>query len=215
MTSEEIIAMREKLGLSRKQLVQLIDVPYETLCRWEKGKRSPSKFYEAQLRRLTGEVEFQKLKQEWIFLAPNIQRVKNVVSTNDTMMFGTIHALFDENETIFLATIHLRPDARTLKDLKEDYIQNQDTVSGNERKRVLGFFVAVDKETRPSCHMLMFMKESAMFEGGYCVIYSKAEDNIVVWKYCAREPLDPRSDSLRPIPYLILGNRASHLFLGK
>jgi transcriptional regulator with XRE-family HTH domain len=200
MTSEEVIAVREKLGLSRKELAQRIDVPYETLCRWENGNRSPSKYYETQLRKLSGNIIFHRLKQQWIFLAPNIKHIRTVVSRSKGIMFGTVHALLDQNESLFLATVRLRPNARSLHDLKP-YISNEKNSSRHQRRRIVGFFVAVDRKTSPGLHMLSFMNGS----GGHCVVYSKEENDFVVWKCSSGEPLDPKNVLVHPIPYLILG----------
>jgi len=204
MTSEEVIAVREKLGLSRKELAQLIDVRYETLCRWENSNRSPSKYHETQLRKLSGNIEFHRLKQQWIFLAPNIKHIRTVVSRSKRIMFGTVHALFDQNETLFLATVRLRPNARSLNDLKP-FISNEKHSSRNQQKRIVGFFVAVDRKTRPGYHMLSFMTGGGIFDKGHCVVYSKEDDDIAVWKCCSGEPLDPKNDLVRTIPYLVVG----------
>lgn len=198
MTSEEVIAVREKLGWSRKKLAEMIDVRYETLCRWENGNRSPSKYFETKLRKLPGNIEFHRLKQQWIFLAPNIKHIKTVVSRIEGIVFGTVHALFDQNKILFLATVRLRPNARSLNDLKP-FISNEKNSSRNQRRRIVGFFVAVDRKTRPGQHMLSFMNGCE----GHCVIYSKEDDDIVVWKLNSGEPL--ANDLVCSIPYLILG----------
>lgn len=205
MTSEEVIAVREKLGLSRKELAQLIDVRYETLCRWENGNRSPSKYHETQLRKLSGNIEFHRLKQQWIFLAPNIKHIRTVVSRSKRIMFGTVHALFDQNETLFLVTVRLRPNARTLNDLKP-FISNDKNSSRNQRRRIVGFFIAVDRKTRPGGHIISFMEDCYHYDANNCVIYSKAEDDIYVWKLPPYDnPMDTRNDQIQQIPYLIVG----------
>ena len=40
MSNKDLIALREKYGLSRKQLCDAIGIPYRTLQSWELGERS-------------------------------------------------------------------------------------------------------------------------------------------------------------------------------
>jgi transcriptional regulator with XRE-family HTH domain len=204
MTSEEVIAIREKLRLSRKQLVHLLEVPYETLCRWENGKRSPSKFYEAQLRKLSGKIEFPKLEEKWIFVAPNIQRIKNAVCKTEGIMFGTVHGLVDQSESLFLAIVRLRPHARTLNDLKH-CIGDQERSPGNQRRRIVGFFISADRQIRPRDRIALFIKRHRISKADHFVIYNKAQDEITVWKSCPYLAVDSKEDSVVPIPYLVVG----------
>lgn len=200
MTGKEIIALREKLELSRKQLAQMIKVPYETLCRWENEKRSPSKYYEAQLRELSGGKEFQKLESQWIFKASNIKHIKSVVSMNNQIKFGLAHVLYDEEETIYLATIRLHPNANTLYDL-QPFIPISNQQQTPERRQIFGFFIADDKIIRPSEYIETFMNTWRADYVSNCIIYNKAKDDIYVWKLSTSE----YGFVTQPIPFIILG----------
>jgi len=202
MRSEDVIAIREQLGLSRKKLAELLGTPYETVCRWENGKRSPSKSYEAQLRTLAGEIAVRKPEISWIFKASNVQRVRNRVFECKRPVLGTVHALFDKNQSTFVASIRLRPNAMALNDLKA-YIQNGKPASIHENGGIVGFFSARNRGTCPDGqNLLPFMRT---YQLAYCVIYTRAEDCFYVWRLNPFLHVDTKQDRAYLVPYIVVG----------
>jgi len=180
MTSDEVRVIREKLRLTRKELAQQLAVPYETLCRWENGNRSPSKSYEAKLRQLSGSTPSQR-DEHWIFLSSNLRRVRHVVAQTRGLVLGTVHALVDPSNQFFLARIRLRPDVASMNDL-EQYFSTQT----RREMRTVGFFAAGDGNICPTKHILQFMVSLRGID--HCVLFTRGRQIMTVWRLCSPWP---------------------------
>ncbi len=201
MTSNEVRGIRERLGVSRKEFAQRLSVPYETLCRWENGNRSPSKIYEAKLRELSGR-GCSQVQELWIFLGSNLLRVKRAVAERQGLVLGTVHAPLDPSNQFVLARIRLRPEAHSLKDLGRYF-----SAPPRPEMRIVGFFAAGDGDIRPVGWILQCMVAERSRGGDCCVLFSRDRQIITVWRLCPWPPADITQDSqcARPIPHRVLG----------
>lgn len=200
MKSDDIISIRKKLGVSRKELAEFMEIPYETLCRWENGKRSPSKFYENQLLKLSGNIELKVREEKLIFTDSNLQHIKEIVSQKNDLVFGTLHALTDDSESVLLVEICVRLDVHILDDLGK-YLNIQKTSPTNIAGQVIGFFVATDKRIRPANQMEAFMCDK---KKNYCVTYDITKENFAVWKLYPHRSSRLSAPCVRPLPYLVV-----------
>ncbi len=206
MTGEEVIKIRQKLGLSRKRLAQLIEAPYETLCRWEKGKRSPSKFYANQLRKLAAKQQPERVAEQWVFTASHMKRIQNAISMTEGTTFGTVHALFDQNRMLFLGRISLLPDAHTVDDLK-CYFPKQRLQSDDEQWRIVGLFAAQHKEMPDFGNMWGLMVSNRTFDLGvdHGITYSGEKEKMEIWRLPSHCGLNVRGGVPYRVTYFIVG----------
>ena len=55
MTPEEIKSLRKELGLTQKELGDLIGANAESVARWERGERKPLSVFLEKLKKIAGE----------------------------------------------------------------------------------------------------------------------------------------------------------------
>ncbi len=194
MTSEEIINIRKNLNMSRNEFSHFLSIPYETLCRWENGKRSPSNFYEAKLRSIAGKVDVGLLQEQCILIRSNVEHIKAVVAKNEGPVFGTVLMLSDEQERVYVVTIRLFPRAKNLGEL-DSYIRPSSLPPRIGTHRSLAFFIAADRIVHPRNVLRNFVLNQTR----YCVVYNRSEDGFAIWK------LRHGQDAVEPIPYTIVG----------
>lgn len=58
---EQLIELREKTGMNRKEFTEFFQIPYRTMTDWERGERQMSDYL---LRLLAYKVEMEKLEKE-------------------------------------------------------------------------------------------------------------------------------------------------------
>lgn len=200
MTGKEIVAIREGHRLTRKEFAQLLQVPYATLCRWENERRPPSRFYEDRIRSLSAQTTLRAERQpeQWVFMASNLRDVKNNVLLQDHRAFGTIHALWDDLRSVFIASVHLRPGVSRLEELGQ-FISNPP----QDKEGVVGVFVATDLPFQPRDHTVSFMNKYHERGANHCLVYEQIPNAMTLWKF---DPSRNReSDRTLQIPYLTVG----------
>lgn len=60
---EQLIELREKTGMNRKQFAQYFDIPYRTMTDWERGERQMPEYL---LRLLAYKVEMERLNKKGV-----------------------------------------------------------------------------------------------------------------------------------------------------
>ncbi len=58
LTGTDLLAIREKLGLTRKEFADRVGVTVAGLCRWEKDERFPRREHMVELNKLADEAEY-------------------------------------------------------------------------------------------------------------------------------------------------------------
>ena len=74
MTPEKIMGLRKILGLSRRELANLLCISETAVFRWETGTNSPTGFYLAVLKGLSKGVHRAVIKQELAGLSEELAR---------------------------------------------------------------------------------------------------------------------------------------------
>lgn len=60
---KQLIELREKTGMNRKQFAQYFDIPYRTMTDWERGERQMPEYL---LRLLAYKVEMERLNKKGV-----------------------------------------------------------------------------------------------------------------------------------------------------
>jgi len=60
---DQLIELREKTGMNRKQFAQYFDIPYRTMTDWERGERQMPEYL---LRLLAYKVEMERLGKKGV-----------------------------------------------------------------------------------------------------------------------------------------------------
>ena len=208
MTSEEILAIRRSLGLSRRQLASLMGTTYETLCRWENGHRVPSTAYASKLRDLVRKERQEETQEHWIMWAPNIRSVLKEVRSSQGLVLGSIHAPLDPTGRYYVATIRLQPHAKSQLDL-HGLISVEMRDSRPKRLHLVGCFVGGDNKTHPTDHIIMFMKKGLAIGADHCVLCDRVTEKLTVWKLASNAGLKRDNADVVSFGYSVIGDKKS------
>jgi len=203
MKSNEIVAIRNRLGVSRRELASLIGTTYETLCRWENGQREPSGSNERRLREIAGGVGRPNDAEHWILLQRNVCSVLSTIRASEGLVLGTVHALLDPDHRYFVAAIYLKHNTRSILEL-HDFISLEHSGSRARRLPLVGCFVAGGNKICPTDHIKMFMQKGRTIGADHCILCDRASEEISVWKLTARTSLVPDVADVQRLPHVIV-----------
>ena len=202
MDNIEIIKIREKIGLTKKEFAALIGVPYETLCRWEKGSRKPSKVYEKIIYEVIGRKNPISTEQRWIFTAANIKQITHIVHSDKRPFFGIVNAVRDADKKYFIMEISIIQDAYRVEDLKK-YFHEKHTSKGKLHYNLVGCFFAGNSRKYPPDNIKRLMVDGLTSGAGYCVMLNRDINEITLWEHCGL-PSSLNSEYVKPIDYIIV-----------
>ncbi|MBN1344872.1 MAG: helix-turn-helix domain-containing protein [Phycisphaerae bacterium] len=203
MTKDEIRAIRDKMRLSRKDFAKLLGTPYETLCRWENGQRSPSRFYESKLREVSGTRMSDETGEVWIFNAANLIRVSRAVAHAQGDVYGIVYAPADWRKRFVVARIRIRPELRSLEDTAEYFNGPKDP-----RLYAVASFVAKDHGVHPSVLLVQFMKEMRFKDIEHCVLFDRNTREMGVWRVRPATPARLTGEYVLRVAYHVVGTEA-------
>lgn len=202
MDNKKIIEIREKIGLTKKEFAALIGVPYENLCRWEKGSRKPSKVYEKLIYDVIGRKAHIGNEQHWILTSANIKHIKNIIHSDKRPFFGVVNALRDADKKYFIMEISVIQDAHRVEDLKK-YFHEKHTSEGKLHYNLVGCFFAGNSKKYPPDNVKRLMKDGLISNAGYCVMLNRDNDEITLWEHCG-VPTNLNSEFVKLIQYIIV-----------
>jgi len=198
--------IRNSLHLSRQELAQRIGTSYETICRWEKGKRQPSNVYIAKLLELHAKRGGggERTESQWVFWDSNLDRVKRAAMRNPGLTLGIVRAVNDLTGRFFLATIQLCPEVPSMLDLRPRMIELTKARAAR-RTRIVGAFVGGDGKKEPKDAPVMLMRDGTSSGANHCVLFDRRTEQLTLWRLKERFSPYSNDECLEELAYSVIG----------
>ncbi len=205
MTADEVRHFRISFGYSRRDFARLLGAPYETICRWENGDRSPSPLYQTKIRETFGQKGFAQSEEHWVFWEPNLRSVEAKMASSDTIILGTLHAPYDPSHRYYFATVRLDLITKSILELSNHVTKAKD--QGKSRTRLVGFFIGGNNKRRPLEGPVSMMLAGSVVGANHCALFDRETKRFTLWKLRQESELIPYQDPTVVINYSVIGGR--------